>query len=56
MATHIRLQYKPAKGSRNWRDSSLTMWSAGLANMEATAKSLAAQNGWHAWQIVPYQP
>lgn len=54
--THIRLQYKPSATSRVWRDSSLTMWAAGRENMEATAARLMVQNGWHAWQIVPYQP
>lgn len=55
-ATHIRLQFKPSPAARVWRDSSLTMWAAGRANMEATAAALALQNGWHAWQIVPHRP
>ena len=55
-ASHIRLQYLPGKGSRVWRDSSLTMWAAGRDNMESTARALQAQEGWHAWRIVPYQP
>ncbi|WP_374139439.1 hypothetical protein [Sphingomonas sp.] len=54
--THIRLQYLPAPTSRAWRNSSLTMWAAGRANMEATAASLKAQEGWHDWRIVAFNP
>lgn len=55
-ASHIRLQFLPAATSRAWRDSSLTMWAAGRDNMEATARQLQAQEGWHAWRIVPHRP
>lgn len=54
--THIRLQYLPNDKSRVWRDSSLTMWAAGRANMESTARALKVQEGWHDWRIVDYQP
>lgn len=56
MATHIRLQFLPTERARVWRNSSLTMWAAGRANMEQTARALQAQNGWHAWRIVPHIP
>lgn len=55
-ATHIRLQYLLAANSRTWRNSSLTMWAAGRDNMEATAKALQQQEGWHDWRIVPHNP
>lgn len=56
MATHIRLQFLPDARARTWRNSSLTMWAAGRENMEATAARLQAQEGWHAWRIVPHDP
>ena len=56
MATHIRLQYLPSPTARTWRNSSLTMWAAGLENMEATARRLKVQEGWHDWRIVPFDP
>jgi hypothetical protein len=56
VATHIRLEYLPTPTSRIWRTSSLTMWAAGRANMEQTAKRLQEQEGWHDWRIAPYQP
>ena len=55
-ATHIRLQFMPSPSSRVWRDSSLTMWAAGRANMEETARRLAVQEGWHDWRIVQHTP
>lgn len=55
-ATHIRLQYLPTATSRTWRNSSLTMWAAGRANMEQTAAALQRQEGWHAWRIVDHRP
>jgi 2-methylcitrate dehydratase PrpD len=55
-ASHIRLQYLPSDRARTWRNSSLTMWAAGRANMEATAAALMAQEGWHAWRIVEFTP
>jgi hypothetical protein len=54
--THIRLEYLPTAASRKWRKSSLSMWAQGRANMEATAKALQQQEGWHAWRIIPYRP
>lgn len=48
----IALEYKPSERARAWRRSSLTMHPEGRANMEATARALQAQDGWHAWRIV----
>ena len=48
----IRLQYKPTDKARVWRNSSLTMYPEGRANMEKTARALMAQEGWHAWRII----
>lgn len=56
MATHIRLQFLPSPESRVWRNSSLTMWAAGRANMEQSAAALQRQEGWHAWRIVEHSP
>lgn len=48
----IQLQYMPTASSRKWRNSSLRMHPEGRANMEATAKALKAQNGWHDYRII----
>ena len=48
----LQLQFKPTATARTWRNSSLRMHPQGRANMEATAKALQAQEGWHDWQIV----
>ncbi len=54
--THIKLQYLPDPKAIVWRNSSLTMWAAGRANMERTAANLQKQNNWYAWRIVPHTP
>lgn len=48
----LALEYKPTARSRSWRRSSLRMHPEGRANMEATAKSLAARERWHEWRII----
>jgi hypothetical protein len=48
----LRLEYKPNERARAWRRSSLTMHAEGRANMQATARALTIQEGWHAWRIV----